>query len=233
MREERSVFRLFGLFGVVLLMAGVVGCAGMPQQQANAPKGVAAVKVASITSSNGAVHTKSNEGKSFFIKSKDTTDKGIDLNPSLVKALQAMGMHQASNENDAYYVIDYVAENYSAGKVSAASGVQEAQQAIVGDNAGAAIIGNIIAAGYPSTVTFDVDLVVDELVPAPPTYKTVRKNGKRVQIEVPADPSNDTSVQTKTVLTGAGQYMVSQATEADAVSAVSTAVSDYIVGMFK
>lgn len=214
----------------------------MPTLGPPGAKGAQAVICQPVQSTDGSVRVDNPAGDSFFIKFKDTTGKGIDLQQRVAKSLAESGKYEARSVKDAYYVIDIVVQNFTTGKVGTTLGTDEGRQQIIdqGGDSGDLLLGEILAASHPSTCAFEADLLIDEIKPPSKANKPVdQKVGKkgastprnRVVTEQPkAEPE---SVQTKTVLSIRSKYMAHQANEDDAIAIMSDNMAKYIADMFK
>lgn len=203
------------LFGFLCL--ALSACAEVGPRDA---RGAAAVVTGPVLSSNGAIKVSDPSGGTFFIKCRDTTGKGVDLQNNLNQLLVESGKTPARSIQDAYYVIDVVFQNYEGGKEDPNMGK--------GDT-GDPTVDAIIAAGTPNYCYLEADVVIDELKPAP-EEEPVRRKKKGHKAPPPAAPS---SVQIKTVLSNKAVYMIRKAREDDALGVISSNFAKYIAGILK
>lgn len=231
MKGRVHVVRAVEFMSVLLLFVLMSGCATVPA----GPGGPAGVKAAPVQSSNGAVKSVNPQGRTFFIKCEDQTNpsKGINLTGSLSQLLVQQGKQQAQSVQDADCVIDMIVQDFEAGKVGTTLGTDESRAAaIANDDAGALLIGEIIASSYPSFIRFKVDLMLDELPPAPAA--AIGKNGKPLKKAgtKSSKSAQPESIQTKTVLTESAEYRVGKSTEIDAIGVSCDNIAQYIANMF-
>jgi hypothetical protein len=220
--------RNLSAFGIVLMVFAVFaiqGCEPMPPGKAGAAP-PPPIQVAKVKSTVDPVHAVSKSGTTFFVKSQDSSNAGVDLRPAVVKALTNLGISEARDMNSADYVIDMVVGDYATGTVGMEK-VNNVLAASAGDDpdsqAGAAILSGLFSLGKPDYVTFKVDLVLDELV-----YSGGKHHGKHH-----ARHGKPQDVQTKTMLIGYAQYIPGKATQQDATRAVEGSIANFVARMLR
>jgi hypothetical protein len=208
------------LFCVFLGAAFLALSACAPMVGPNGAKGTDAVVASPVASSGGNVQVADPSGGTFFIKCRDTTGKAIDLGNRLTQLLTASGKTAARREDDAYYVIDIVLQNFEDGKETPTTGVVDT---------GDPLLNAMIVSGLPNFCSYEADIVIDELKPEPEPAK----KGGHQKSKKQAQPQQPESIQTKTVLSCKAKYAARKATEDDAVGVIADNMAKFIDGMLK
>lgn len=210
---------------LVMTCVALSACATTPAKPA--VTGPQAVKSDPVKSINGSVRVQNPAGETFFIKYRNTTGREIDLPRSISQALTAMGKHETRIMDDAYYVIDVVAQNFEYFDVAQKMRTEEGRQEIKANGVDPVVFALLELTMHPLPTFYrlEADVVIDELQ-APPVSRT-QETPKIAQLKAPV------SIQTQTVLKAGAQYDGKVATEADVIGVMSDNIAQYIGGMFK